>query len=472
MRTLFLYSSLYGGSAALLKFMGFGAFLWMARILSVDDFASFGLLYATQQALATFALAGIVESVIGLLKVHQNFDQRTRLFATANSAFLFMALGASVFALFVSALFLRDDPLGLVSYLSIYGSGVLLAWASLQSQLVRLKELHTESLLFSFFPPFGGLFGGFIAVILEKTAQSFFIGAAIGVLMPVLCLWGSRVGFDASIARLGDVRRILWRALPFTVVAFLGWLSGYGNNYLINVFFTPTDVAKFTFALSLSSIVLLIVGGLNQVWSPRFFRLIHELPFEQVEKKNRDFFRLLGFAVGFVGGGLIIMLPYAMVLLGGNLLSYQHIGLELSFLLAAYSVLIPWWQCQNHFLANAMGPSVLKITLTTSIVGLSILVSLIWLFGPIGVYVGFFTQMLLRSIGMLLVARRNWPIEVSWEGICAGLCLIAVGFILSSSRVQLIYSVLFYLIIVAALVWLLFSSVLNQRFKIWADSAL
>jgi O-antigen/teichoic acid export membrane protein len=463
MRALVFYSGLYGGSAALLKLIGFGVFLWLARTLSVDEFASFSLLFAAQQALATFAWAGIVEAVIGLLKVNQAPDQRAWLFTNANFAFLFMALSAIIFALIASVFLLRDGGITLVSYIGVFGSGVLLAWAAFQSQLVRLKELHIGSLLFSFFPPLGGMLGGFIAVFLERTAQSFFIGGGIGVLIPVLGLWVSRVCFGACIARLGEVRRILWRALPFTAVAFLGWLSGYGNSYIINVFFAPAEVAKFTFALSLSSILILIAGALNQVWSPRFFRLIHELPFEQVEKKNRHFFRALGFVLGSVSGGIIILFPSAMALLGGNLLSYQHMGLELSFLFAAYVLLTPWWHCQNHFLAHAMGPSVLKITLITSTIGIGILVALMWRLGPIGVYVGLFVQMLLRSLGMFLVARRNWSIDVSWEGIVAGLFLIVAGFILSSSGVQLVYSVPGYMIIVAMFVWLFFKSVLNRR---------
>lgn len=463
MRALFLYSGLYGGSAALLKLIGFGVFLWLARTLSVDEFASFGLLYTTQQALASFALAGIVEAVIGLLKVNQAPDQRARLITNANFAFLFMALSAIIFALIASAMFFRANDITLVSYISVFGSGVLLAWATLQSQLFRLKELHIGSLLFSFFPPLGGMLGGFIAVFLERTVQSFFIGGAVGVLIPVLALWISRVGFGGGITGLGEVRRILWRALPFTVVAFLGWLSGYGNNYIINVFFAPAEVAKFTFALSMGSILLLIAGGLNQVWSPRFYRQLHELPFEQIEKKNRNFYCMLSLAIGSVGGGAMILLPLAMALLGGNLLSYQHMSMELSFLFAAYVLLTPWWHCQNHFLAHAMGQSVLKITLITSIAGIGILVALMWLLGPIGIYVGFFVQMLLRSLGMFLVARRNWPVEVSWDGVFAGLFLIITGFVLSFSGIQPIFSVLVYMTIIATIAWLFFKSVLNWR---------
>ncbi len=437
-------------------------FLWLARTLSVDDYAKFGLLYALQQGLATFALAGIVEAVVGLLKEHRSAEQRARLFAAANNAFLLMALGAIAFTTLVWVMFFKNSEMTLLTYTSVLGGGVLLALSSFQALLVRLEEKHLSSLLFSFLPPFTGLVGGFVAFMLARTVQSFFVGTAVGMLISLLGLWISRVGLWRIAVRVSETRHILRRTVPFIAVAFLGWLSGYGNNYLIDLYFLRADVAKFTFALSLCSIMLLIAGALNQVWSPRFYRLIHELPFEQVETKNRQFYRMLGLVLGFVGGGVVVIFPTAMNMLGGNLVLYQSLGLELSLLFSGYVLLTPWWHCHNHFLSHSMGQSILKITLLTSLIGIAILLMLMWLLGPIGVYIGFLAQMLLRAIGIVLLARRKWPVEVSWDGIAFGLLLILVGFVLSISGISPGATVLIYLIIVVVLVGIFFRDDVNR----------
>jgi O-antigen/teichoic acid export membrane protein len=462
MRELIFYSGLYGGTAALLKILGFVIFLWLARTLSVDDYASFGLLYALQQGLVTFTLAGIVEAVVGLLKEHRPAEQRARLFAAANTAFFLMALGAIAFAMLLWVMFFKNSEMTLLTYISVLGGGVLLALTSFQAQLVRLEEKHLSSLLFSFLPPLTGLVGGFVAFMIARTVQSFFVGTAMGVLISLLGLCISRVGLWRIVVRVSEARHILLRAVPFIAVAFLGWLSGYGNNYLIDLYFLRADVAKFTFALSLCSIMLLIAGALNQVWAPRFYRLIHELPFGQVERKNQQFYHVLGLVLGFVGGGVVVIFPFAMNMLGGNLVSYQSMNLELSLLFSAYVLLTPWWHCQNHFLSHSMGQSILKITLLTSFIGIVILLMLMLLLGPIGIYIGFLAQMLLRAMGIVLLARRKWPVEVSWDGIACGLLLILVGYVMSISGITPGVTVLSYLMIVVVLVGMFFRDDLNR----------
>lgn len=448
MRGLIIYSGLYGGAAALLKLIGFVVILWLVRTLSVDDFALFGLLYAIQQGLSTFSSAGIVEATIGLLKEHQKPEQRARLFAKAHFAFFIMTISALVFALPVFRIFFRDSEISLLGYTTgVLGSGVLLAVASFRAQIIRLEEKHLWALSFNFFPALGGFLGGVAAVFLKRTAEAFFVGSAAGVIVALLGLWVSQAKHRGKAAPIGNSRVILWRAVPFMGVAFLGWLSGYGNNYVIDVLFLPAEVAKFTFLLSLCSIMLLIAGSVNQVWSPRFYRLIHETPFEIVEQNNKRFYWMLAMVLGYVGGFVIIVYPFGVVFLGGNLLAYQSMSLELSLLFAAYVVLTPWWHCQNHFLAHAKGPSILKITLVTSTIGIGIWVTLMFLVGSIGIYLGFFSQMLVRALGIFVCARRIWPVDVSWSGSAIGTFMIFMGFVFSSLGITPTTGIMFYLLL-------------------------
>lgn len=73
----------------------------------------------------------------------------------------------------------------------------------------------------------------------------------------------------------------------------------------------------------------------------------------------------------------------------------------------------------------------LRVTLATSAIGISLLMGLMWLLGPIGIYVGFLTQMLLRSAGLVLAAKRRWEVRISISGVAAGLLLILLANALS-----------------------------------------
>ncbi len=431
MNQLFYYASLYGASAGFLKLAGFCLFLWLARTLSVEDYATWGLLYALQTGLITFGLVGIVQAIVGLLKVNRSVEKQRQLFAAAHNVF-FLTLGSSIaFVLILFVAFLGRTDISFLTLASILISGALLAYSSLQAEIVRLEEKHFSSLCFNFLVPFMGLIGSFVAFLLEKTIQSFFWGSTIGLLISIVAARITGVGFYATAPSLVAMRPILVRVAPFIAVTLLGWLSGYGNNYVIKLFFDSAEVAKFTFTFMLCAIMQLIATSMNQVWGPRFYRMIHDLPFDQVEEHNWRFFRLQGIALGLVGGTLIALLPSTMKVLGGNLTYYESVSLELSLLVSAYVVLIPWWHCQNYLLAYDKGPLVMRVHLITGVIGTIAWVLFMLLMGRLGIYVGFLVQMLLRAAGTLVAARRHWPLKMSSEGIVGGVLIIFIGFLVS-----------------------------------------
>jgi len=429
MNEIVVYSGLYAGSAGLLKLVGFCLLLWLARTLSVEDYANFGLLYALQTGLVTFGIVGILEAVIGLLKTNQSEEEQTKLFATANNAFIITLVSSVVIMTLLFLLSVSNTGVSISTLAYVLISGALLAFSALQTQIVRLEERHLSSLCFSFIMPLAGLAGGFVAFVFDRSVHAFFWGTSIGLSLIIATFWASKIGYYDLADRWFEVRPILMRVTPFIAVAILGWLSGYGNNYIIKLFFDTKQVAMFTFALSLSSILQLIATALNQVWSPRFFRLIHQLPNDEVEKKNRQFFRFQSLAIGIVGGVVIGIFPFTINVLKGNLAAYQSMSLELLLLFSAYVIMCPWWHCYNYFLAYDSGPTIMRIVLITSVIGIIVWLGLMWLFGSIGIYIGFVTQMLIRTIGITMTAKKRWPVKLSWEGVSGGLLLTFIGFI-------------------------------------------
>lgn len=431
MKKIIIFSTLYGGSAALLKLVGFFLIMWLARVLTVDDYAQFGLLYALQTGITTFALAGIIEAVVGLLKKYQKEEKRKLLFSAANISFLIIT--AVVIAVAAIILFFseKNTDNSFFTLTCVLISGALLAFASLQAQLVRIEEKHVHSLLLNFFPPFAGFVGALVAFFLQRTVASFYIGSLVGIAAILLVFKICKIGFYSNRESIQETKLILIRIVPFIAIAFLGWLSGFGNNYVVKFFFDPTQVARFTFALSLSSVMQLVASALNQVWAPRFYRIAHEQPFDEVEKNNKRVFGFLNLGLGLGGAILVATFPYVMRLLGGNLVNYQNMRVEIFLLTISYLLLIPWWYCYNYFLVYDKGHMIMKIVAFTSIIGILIWLMLIWSFGSIGIYMGFLIQMLIRSVGIFLVARKIWVLKYSFLNLVWSILIVLAGFLVS-----------------------------------------
>jgi len=424
---LLYFAIAYGGSAAVQKALGFAVFMWLAHSLSVREYGTFGLVYALQVAVATFAGAGVIESVVGALKGRGSFELRDGLFGAANSAFVILAVPAVLVVVLVYFLFLRDDAVSILMLVGVVVSGLITAFTMLQANMVRLEENHTQAVALGFFVPLGGFAGGIVAFLLVRDIGSFFIGMSLGLVLASLALAVKGAGFYRFAHPPGMARGILHGIAPFICIAVLSWAGGYGNTYLVNSLFEPKDVARFTFALTVSAVMQLVATSLNQVWAPRFYRLLGELPHDVLEQRNRRFFIFQGFALGMVGACVLLVFPGAMRLAGGNLLAYQDLTLELLLLFGAYAVSIPWWHAQNYFYANNQGRELLNVTIVGSIAGLLAWIAAAFAWGVIGVYIGFLLQMLARAVAAYAAALRHWRVRLQWEGMAISLLLMCVA---------------------------------------------
>jgi hypothetical protein len=127
----------------------------------------------------------------------------------------------------------------------------------------------------------------------------------------------------------------------------------------------------------------------------------------------------------------VLLLHPVLEALGGNLSFYASMTGEVFCVSAAYILLGPWWHCQNYFLAYDRGSDVFRIVIFTSALGISVWLTLMWLFGPLGIYLGFLAQMAIRTVGIALYARRFWPVKVSWLGVAVGSLIASTGLLVS-----------------------------------------
>lgn len=419
------YALAYAGTAACQKGLGFLLLLWLAQALPVEEYAQFGLLFALQAGLTTLAGAGIVDAAIG--RLGHEAAANAALFRAANTVFVLLATIASIAA---AALYWSlHGQVAEVRWAMLFVliGGVLSAFFGLQSTLVRLEEQHSASLVLGFLGPMSGLVGAFVGFALQGSIAAFFGGMAAGLATAAVACRAAGVGHFSAVWGTAETRTIARSAAPYLVIAVLAWVGGYGSTYFVLAWFAPRDVAMFTFAYTLSSVLQLVASSANQVWSPRFFRNARSQPVDELERLNNRFFAWQGFALGATGGVLLLALAPATAAAGGQLVAYGGLTFELFLLFAGYAVAIPWWHAQNYFLVNGLGPELLKVVAITSVLGIGVWLLAMALLGVTGVYAGFCFNMLVRSAGSLAWARRHWNLRLLWRGPLGALVMLGAA---------------------------------------------
>ncbi len=431
-RRLALFALVYAGSAAFQKGIGFVIFMVLAHSLSVEEYAKFGLLYALQAGVAGLTGAGVVESVIGLLRRQRANGGAESLFSAGNSVFLLQAGFCMALTVVVAFVFPRLFAVSPAFLFVIAASGIGMAFAVLQSQWARLEEEHLLSTNFGLFPPLAGWVIGFACFLASGSVESFFIGVLVGVLLALIAFCALGAGSYTFAFGAREIRPILDTIAPFVVVVLIMWISGYGNAYIVDAVFTHVEVARFTFLYTIAAIMQIVATSLNQVWMPRFLKILGEIPHDEVERRSRAFFLLQGVALGVAGALIMLLLPLATSRLGGNFAAYHDVNDMLFFLLGAYAVSIPWYHAQNYFFAHGHGQSLLGVTVKSSILGLAIWLPLMLWLGEIGVYAGFMCFVGVRTLAIVLRARAEWKLGMRLECVAVALALMLLGKFVSS----------------------------------------
>lgn len=435
----FLYTGLSVASSVGLKLGGFLLFLWMARSLPVERYAHFGLLYALQVAWGTFTLAGIQEAVAFLGRGRHSLQELDDLDKRGVVAFWVISATYALIGtagLLVSATIFGWKNFNSTELISCSVCGIAQAFCALKSQLLLLRDRHLASWSIGFVVPATILGGGWLGFAAENSVESYFFSAALGATAGLLTL--SFFGTRTPIQK----RRVVWRGTnailalvpPFCALAVLGWLSGYGNNYVVGILFGAREIAHFTFLLSVSAAMNFFINPVSSFWAAKFYSLTPRVSAQALERMNRMLFLGLGIAIGIAIAVLTYSFEAATERIGAGLLSYRHLKVELFLMCAGYLFLIPYWYCANYFVYYGRGVQLLRLNVWATLIGFTCWIALMYLLGAIGIYAGFLVQMFIRSAGVFQTARKTWGLRVPWEGVASGgaiaflaLCLTAGG---------------------------------------------
>lgn len=422
-RRLAMYSTLYAGASLAQKGLIMLLMLWLARVLSTEQYATFGLLYAVQTGFAALAMAGIVEQVVAQRhNMHGKEPAASGSRGLPRGLFVAQTLGLAFVAITAMAVVPSRSSSSLHESLWSLAGGGITAFAMLRAGLARLDHDHGTSLILGAGVPTAGAVGAWVAVVWRPDNDAFFLGYAIGAGLALCAAQGRLQTCPAPSGRrpLGQSFR---RNVPYLIVGVMMWVSGYGNLWIVDQWFSSEIVAQYTLAFTLASVVQIAVNAMNQVWSPRHYDLIRSSPAAEVEVQCRRYYLLLGLVVSAVATVLFSALPMALELGGGNLSSYAAIRYGLLWLFAGYALSIPWWHAQNLFVVHGAGDSLMQVLSWSTALGVVAWATAMHLLGVLGLYMGYALMMGIRSLAVWRVAYGQWGTELRWEG-AALACLI------------------------------------------------
>lgn len=408
---------------AILRLIQLGLFGLFAAILPIEIFGAFGVYYAFQTAMATFAATGLVEDATAQLRFHAGREARRALYEETITSFLFTSTASAVVLGVAVAITRGLSVEGVAALLA----GACIALATLQGSLLRLEERLGASLTVSAGVLLTSLSGMAAALLVAPTVGGLFSAAAAGscISLAVFMRKGTLIPPVAPQWRVA--RRKLWPLLPYFVIAVLGWLGGYGINVVIVHIVDVRGVAIFTFLLAISSTSQMVATAMNSAWTPRFYTLYNAGLEALAEERAHSFHKAQILVMGGIGIGAVLVFPH-LALLSPNLAAYTTHTNEVSYLFAAYVLVVPWYHASSYYYVNGKGDLLMSNLVVSGVLGLAAWIALLALFGLTGVFVGFMLNTALKAFLAWRDAARRWPLQNEWrECIAVAVIVLAIG---------------------------------------------
>jgi O-antigen/teichoic acid export membrane protein len=434
----------------------------LAAMCTKQQYGEAGILLAVQQAISVLVLSGLVESCTSLLNRYRTESQIPKLFANAQMLLLLTAGVVSLLYLAacktILASYLRGTSF--IMHLSVLFTGILLARLTLASNLYRLDERHRASLYLKAIPIALCYGVGIIGILLSKDKLTgFFVGSLVGLVLAegfARRMALSRVTGPRLTSHFGTIRSLMEGALPMLPIITVNWLVGYGANFLIGGRFSKSEVGEFTFALTLNSVLLLALNSINQVWSPRFFKIAHEHTAENLDCLNGIMSEAMLLIASVVIGIILLLYVNAMNFMGGNLRSYTSLHPYLLLTFSSFIVLTLYYRCINYFYLHGKQYVYMNIFIASGVIGLPVWWLMMKYMGKPGIYGGYCLCMILRALFVFVYARRKWGVRLTIEEIPATLLVVIAGYGLSSTGGNLLlrlFAFVFIVFVVTYFLW-------------------
>lgn len=439
MKNLIAHSSINAFAAILTKGFSFIVMLFIARNLSVNEYSIFGQLYSIQQVIVGLIGAGFIESVIRIThasKLDKIAVCKNALLASIPITLIFLLIAFLILTWFRYTGLSNSES---IAFAVAIISGFMGGYYVFFSKLNRLLENHIYALLLLNIPLIITFMVGGIFVFAFERANMFFVGVLIGLSVIGIVLNKTYFLFIKNSYKTSKpiMAQIHQNIAPYISVAFLGWLSGFGNVFLIGIFLPDPSIAKYTFLFTFSGIMMLVANSINQIWSPHFYNISKHSPTEFVEKQSYFFYSMTSFILAAAASFMVLFYQPLIDLIGGSLVAYRDSTKALSLILSSFLIYTPVWHCRNHLYLKSPGSVMLKLSIIAYSLSLSLMVLAIYIFGDIGIYIGSFCLALTQTFCFGLYAYKKWQINFPFRAISYGCIVVAASCIMVIQEVNL-----------------------------------
>ncbi len=389
------------------KLIIFVAFVFLARNLDVDEYARFGIYYSYLTAAAVFTSAGIYEAIVSISPDNNTRNTYAPIYSNGIGYFVTVALFVAIVFGFAYLVTKQDFEEWLIACVSV-SIGMISAFVALQSSLLRLSGELTNSLkvtgIFSIVGALGMLAASYHFSFITPILVSYGLSSIIGMLFVQ-----QYVNYSLAAPSRTQALRFLQESLPYILIAAIGWLSGYGMNSINSVLLNASEIATYTFLITISSSLQIVGNSVNMYWGPRVINYYRASKLHSnIHSESYIFYATVSVVVSLISFLIIEFYEVGIRVIGGNVTNYGGKSLELTFILGSLIMSIPWWNVQHYYHANSSGPLLMRVNILVGLPSIIVWITLIFHFGEIGLYVGLLLATSLRSLALSLVAKSMW----------------------------------------------------------------
>ena len=426
MKKIIYQASYYTFSLALQKGLIFFLIIYLASHFSPENYAQWSILYAIQTAFFSFMSVGLFESIISMTKDLKVKKQKEDIISSVNfitsSIFLVLLIISLIYYFYLSKL---DSNIYI--FLCVIGIGSLSSVLNLHANIIRLQGQHFLSLLFSFAPPFFSVLISLIFVIKSSEISLYYpiAFASISCIAFVL-VYIRRSQFYINFSSI-YTKKIFKRTMPFMLIAFLSWLTGYGLVLIADFFLPKVAIARYALLLTLSSSIEVLATSLNKAWNPRYIAMISSKSSQFINSKATRFYSSLTLLLSFISFILLLSVDKLLLLIGKNIALYSYVKIDLFLLLTALIISIPWWQCVHYYYVYNRGKDLSKIILKTGIITIPLAIILMKLSVPYAIYITYLLERIFRTFVIYSSSKKFWDIVIPFKTTIIAISILSLS---------------------------------------------
>ena len=284
---------------------------FFTRILTREQYGVVNTFMAWQLMINLLVTLTLYRSIMNL---YVKFENKKEVLSSLCSLSLIITLSWTLLALlFIDPLVKimgLSKPLVLCLFLYSVGESIIQCWMVYKRYIYDYKNAIFVSLLITIFSSFGGIF---CVIFINATAEwkiypQIFVYLLLGIIIYVILILDKRRFYDKGV----------WLySLSFCLGLMPHYLSEFvlqsSDKIMIDKMCGASDVAYYSVAYSVGSLILLFANALNSSFVPYQYQMIQS-------KENKTLAQTTNFFMAFLAGILLLIMlfGYEVVLIFGG----------------------------------------------------------------------------------------------------------------------------------------------------------